>query len=99
VQQRFYDLTGDLPPRRSAWSAPQLADNVYAQAFREQVERLKPAPRLPELERIVTEMRLVAERVVRGDLSLEEAPQELDRSVDDILAKRSWMLARQAAAP
>jgi len=99
VQQRFYDLSGDLPPRRSTWLAPQLADNVYARAFREQLERLKPAPRLPELERIVDEMRLVAERVVRGDLSLEEGPVELDRTVDAILAKRRWILAREAAAP
>jgi multiple sugar transport system substrate-binding protein len=99
VQRRFYELTGDLPPRRSTWLAPQLADNVYARAFREQLERLKPAPRLPELERIVDEMRLMAERVVRGDLSLEEGPVELDRTVDAILAKRRWMLARAAAAP
>ncbi len=99
VQARFYDLSGDLPPRRSSWTAPQLADNVYARAFREQLERVRATPRVPELERIVTEMRLVAERVVHGDLSVEEGAGELDRTVDAILAKRRWMLARAAAAP
>jgi len=34
IQQRFYQLTGDLPPRRSTWRAPELAGNVYAHAFR-----------------------------------------------------------------
>ena len=99
VQQRFYALRGDLPPRRSSWSAPQLADNLYARAFREQLERVKATPRVPQLERIVTEMMLVAERVVHGDLSVDEGASELDRTVDAVLAKRRWMLARRAAAP
>lgn len=96
-QLRLYDLTGDLPPRRSTWSAARLADNVYARAFREQLERVKPAPRVPQLERIVNEMRLVAERVVHGDVSVDEGAAELDQTVDAILAKRRWMAARQAA--
>ena len=99
VQRRFYELSGDLPPRRSSWDAPQLADNVYARAFREQLERLRPSPKVPELERIVTEMRLVAERVVHGDLTVDEGVVDLDRTVDAILAKRRWMLARAAATP
>src|SRR5205807_2498767 len=30
IQKRFYQLTGDLPPRRSTWRAPELAGNFYA---------------------------------------------------------------------
>jgi len=97
TQQRFYALTGDLPPRRSTWQAPELADNVYARTFREQLEQVQPAPRVPQLERIVTEMRLVAERVVHGDLSIDQGTIELDRTVDAVLAKRRWMLAREAS--
>lgn len=94
IQQRFYQLTGDLPPRRSTWRAPELASNVYAHAFREQLERVKPTPKVPELERIVTDMRLMAERVVHGDLSVEEGAAELDRDVDGVLQKRRWLLSR-----
>ncbi len=25
VQQRFYELTGNMPPRRSTWQSPALA--------------------------------------------------------------------------
>ena len=94
IQQRFYQLTGDLPPRRSTWRAPELASNVYAHAFREQLERVKPTPKVPEWERIVTDMRLMAARVVHGDLSVEDGAADLDREVDAVLQKRRWLLAR-----
>jgi multiple sugar transport system substrate-binding protein len=95
VQQRFHALTGNLPPRRATWADPRLANDPYARAFREQLERVKPAPAVPEWERIVNEMQVVAEQVVRGRLSLEQAPAELDRRVDAMLEKRRWMLARR----
>jgi len=94
VQQRFYELTGDLPPRRTTWRAPALADNIYARAFREQLERVKPTPKVPEWERIVWEMQFMAERVVHGDGAFDDEVAGLDRTVDGILAKRRWLLAR-----
>ena len=65
VQRRFHALTGDLPPRRSAWHDPRARGDAHARAFRDQLERVKPPPKVPEWERIATEMRLVAERVGR----------------------------------
>lgn len=97
VQRRFHALTGDLPPRRAAWTDPALAADVHARAFRDQLERVKPAPKVPEWERIATEMRLVAERAVRGDLSVDQAARELDARADRILDKRRWLLARRGA--
>ena len=95
VQRRFHELTGNLPPRRSSW-AGALEGDVHARAFREQLERVKPAPKVPEWERIAQELRLVTERVVRGDFPAAEAPAELDRRADRMLEKRRWMLARAA---
>lgn len=96
VQARFHAMTGDLPPRRSAWNSEALKDDVYARAFREQLERAKPTPKVPEWERIATEMRLVAEQMVNGRLTVDEAAAELDRRADAILEKRRWMLDRRA---
>jgi len=96
IQRRFHETTGDLPPRRSTWSAGALADDVYARAFREQLERVKPAPKVPEWERIATELRLVAERAVHGQLSVDQAAAELDARADRILEKRRWMLSRRS---
>jgi len=94
VQRRFHALLGDMPPRRSTWDDPRLAADPYARAFREQLERVRPAPAVPEWERIVNEMQLVAEQVVRGGLAIEDAPAELDRRVDAMLEKRRWILDR-----
>jgi multiple sugar transport system substrate-binding protein len=93
TQRRFHELTGNLPPRRASW-AGDLDHDVHARAFRDQLERVKPAPKVPEWERIAQEMRLVTERAVRGDLAAAEVAPELDRRVDRMLEKRRWMLAR-----
>ncbi len=98
VQRRFHALTGDLPPRRSAWSGGSLADDVYARAFRDQLERVKPAPKVPEWERIATEVKLVAERIAHGEIGVDEAAAELDRRADRLLEKRRWLLARDGAS-
>lgn len=98
VQRRFHALTGDLPPRRATWADPQLAADIHARAFREQLERVKPAPKVPEWERIATEMRLTAERAVHGHLTVEQAARDLDTRAAQILEKRRWMLARREAS-
>ena len=95
VQRRFHALTGDLPPRRATWADPGLAADVHARAFREQLERVKPTPKVPEWERIANQMRLVAERAVHGQLSVDQAARELDAQADRILDKRRWLLARR----
>ncbi len=99
VQQRFYALIGDLPPRRSTWKHPALANDELARAFRDQLERVEPTPKVLEWERIAQQMRLVTERVVRGGLSQDAAVRLLDARVDDILAKRRWVLEHGAGAP
>jgi len=95
-QQKFYALTGDLPPRRSAWEDPKLAGDEYARAFRDQLERAKPTPKVPEWERIVNEMQLAAERIVRGHESVDHVLEQLDARTDAILEKRRWILAGRA---
>ena len=95
VQQRFYAITGNLPPRRSAWNDAALAQDPPTLAFREQLERVRPVPKVPEWERIATELRVITESVVRGDLSAEKGLEELDRRVDRILEKRRWMMERK----
>lgn len=98
VQERFHALIGDLPPRRSTWERPALKNDPLALAFRDQLERVKPTPKVLEWERIVQEMRLASERVVRGGESQDQAVEELDQRVDAILAKRRWMYERDQAA-
>jgi multiple sugar transport system substrate-binding protein len=92
VQQRFYDLLGDMPPRRSSWEGGALHDDPKARAFSDQLERARPTPAVPEWERIANEMQLIAAQAVAGELTIDQAAAEMDRRTDRILEKRRWML-------
>lgn len=96
TQRRFYQLTGDIPPRVTTWDAPELVESKYARAFRAQLERVRSPPRVPEWERICQEMRMAAERVVLRASTVEQAQVALDRKTDEILEKRRWMMDKAA---
>ena len=107
VQRRFYQLTGNLPPRRTSWDDPLLASDEHVQAFRDQLERVRRTPPVPEWERIATEVRVVTERAARrvspattaAQLAaiVDETTAELDAHADQILEKRRWILDRRGA--
>ena len=98
VQQRFYGLLGDMPPRRSSWEGGALRDDPKARAFRQQLEHVRPTPAVPEWERIANAMQLQAARAIAGELSIDQAAAEMDRQADRILEKRRWMLDHAARA-
>jgi multiple sugar transport system substrate-binding protein len=97
-QARFYQMTGNLPSRQTAWLAPAFSGDPYTRAFREQLARVEPAPQVPEWERIVQKMRLYAEEVVHGKKTIDQALAVFNRDVNGLLEKRRWMLARKGAA-
>jgi multiple sugar transport system substrate-binding protein len=94
TQRRFHRITGDLPSRPSAWRTAGLAGDPASEVFHAQIERATPQPNVPEWQRIVDEVQLVAERMVRGDLGVDAAAAEMDRRADALLAKRRWLLDR-----
>ena len=98
TMQRFHALTGNLPPRRSAWRSPALVNDVPSQAFAQQLERVRAAPKIPEWERIFQEMQLTAERVVQRTQSAQAATVQLDTWVDTLLEKRRWLRERERVA-
>jgi multiple sugar transport system substrate-binding protein len=95
VQADFQRLTGSLPARRSAWDA--IAADRHLPVLGRQLERARAVPKVPEWERIVTEMQVVAERMVRGEYTVESAAREIDVRADRLLEKRRWMLDRGRA--
>ena len=101
VQRRFHELTGSLPPRRSSWALAgamggPLALDPYARAFAQQLERVRPAPAVPEWEHIVQDMQLAAARAIHDRAEVAATVAALDVRVDALLAKRRWMLDRGA---
>ncbi len=97
VQLRFYRLTGDLPAVAEAWRDSSLIGGGQARAFREQLQRMEPLPAVPEIEDICIRVQDATESVVRGGASVDAALARLDRDVNDILAKRRWLLAQDSA--
>ena len=97
TQSRFNRLTGDLPARVSAWNTPALAGDPLVNTFGVQLRRAKAVPKVPEWERIVSEMQLVAERMVRGQYTPKQAGAEIDKRADRLLVKRRWMLEQGRA--
>lgn len=97
VQARFNALSGDLPARPSAWASAGLRADPLMRPFGEQLERARAVPKVPEWERIVTEMQVVAERCVRGQFTVDQAAAEIDARADRLLEKRRWMLEQGRA--
>ena len=94
VQVQFYRLTGNLPARREAWDDSTLTREPTMLAFREQLERVVPTPKVPEWELVASRLQDAVERAVRGDARPDSVLADLDRTVDRILEKRRWLLER-----
>ena len=87
TELRFQTLIGNLPARRSAWSDPQLTAPALA-PFAAQMLDLSVDPNIVEWERVRIEVQLIAERVVRHLMTIDEGLATMDRRVDQLLAKR-----------
>jgi len=97
VELEFYKLTGDLPPRKSAWQDSTLANNKYAKAFRDQLERVAPLPQVPEWEEIATTIFEHGERAIRKAKTVDQTLASLDQDVNAMLEKRRYLLDQEKA--
>jgi multiple sugar transport system substrate-binding protein len=96
IQARFYELSGDLPARRSAWQVPKLVADREIAAFRTQLDRTVALPRVPEAENIVNAVAEHGQMAVRGQLTAEQAARALNTKIERMLEKRRWVLSKQA---
>jgi multiple sugar transport system substrate-binding protein len=94
VELEFYRLTGDLPPRKAAWQDTALANNKYAKAFRDQLERVVPLPQVPEWEEIATTIFEHGEQAIRKAKTVNQTLASLDQAVNAMLEKRRYLLAQ-----
>jgi multiple sugar transport system substrate-binding protein len=94
IQTRFYGLSGDLPARLASWDDPVLANDARAAAFRLQLTRVTPLPRVPEWEQIAQRLWEDMESAIRGRETVPATLASLDHDVDLILEKRRWIVAR-----
>ena len=64
-------------------------------AFREQLDRTVPTPKVPEWQRISIKLAERLDPAIRGRQSVAEALAALDADVDGILEKRRWLLSHR----
>jgi multiple sugar transport system substrate-binding protein len=98
-QLRFSRLSGDLPASTAAWRDSSLSGDPHFRAFYTQLQRVKPIPKVAEVEIISSRLIEAAEAAIRGHVPATQALASLDRTVDQILEKRRWILARQSSTP
>ncbi len=96
---RLYKLTGNLPPRESAWKLGQIESDPPVRAFHEQLQHAVPLPRVPEWDKMTTKIIEAGQAVVAHRSTIDAALAELNRAVNDILEKRRWVLAQHAQSP
>jgi multiple sugar transport system substrate-binding protein len=97
VELQFYKLTGDLPPRKTAWQDSALANNKYAKAFRDQLDHVVPLPQVPEWEEIATTIFEHGDQAIRKAETVDQTLASLDQDVNAMLEKRRYLLAQGAA--
>jgi multiple sugar transport system substrate-binding protein len=104
-QLLFSRLTGDLPARIEAWRDSTLLGDPQLSVFYTQLQRVRPLPKVPEVELISSKLIEASEATIRGNVPPERSLAALDRDVNAILEKRRWILAhgppatqREAAA-
>jgi multiple sugar transport system substrate-binding protein len=90
----FYKITGNLPPRMSAWKDSSLSNNIYIKAFYQQLQRVDPLPPIPEWEQIVIRLQTYVEYVATGTMTVEKALKQFDGEVDVMLEKRRWIVEK-----
>jgi multiple sugar transport system substrate-binding protein len=93
-QAAFYQLTGDLPVRMSAWRSAGLRDAPHIEAFWQQLQQVRGVPAVPEWERIAILIMRHAERVARGLETDDAALAAINQETDELLEKRRWMMSR-----
>ena len=79
------------------WARAGLAADPVVAPFATQLDHATALPKVPEWERIVTELQIVAARMVRGLDGIDEAAREIDIRADRLLEKRRWMLDKGRA--
>lgn len=91
----FYRITGNLPPRKSAWTDSSLVNNKYIQAFHKQLERVEPLPQVAEWEQIVIRLQIYVEYIATQTMTVDEALKKFDEEVDQMLEKRRWIVEQK----
>lgn len=97
TQYDFYKLVSSLPAVKSVWENPEFVNNKYSTAFYVQLQKTKPAPKIPEWEQIVFQkiQQEMVEPVARKRITIDEALKKVDEDVNNVLEKRRYIMSKK----
>lgn len=84
TQSSWYDTVTDLPAVREAWDQGTLADDPLLSVFGEQLESGNAPPAVPTWEEVAAVIDRDVERVVRGQMDVEEALADMQSQAESI---------------
>ncbi|WP_141431013.1 sugar ABC transporter substrate-binding protein [Bacillus sp. 03113] len=87
TQVEWYKASFTLPPVKSAWDDPVLAEDPILKTFGKQIEMTKAFPMIPEYENMSKELLKTLEQINRGGEDIDKALTNYQTEVKDILSK------------
>ena len=84
VQVRYYQESGILPSVRSAWDAPEIADNPLMPPFKTAMETAVNTPQVSTWVEVGPIIGQALEKVARGQMSAQQALDEAQQRAEAI---------------
>ena len=84
VQSKWYETTSDLPAVKSSWDTGALADDPVLSVFGKQLDSGNSPPAVPTWEQVAEVIDRDIERVVRGEMSVDEAVGDMQSQASSI---------------
>ncbi|GAA1724681.1 extracellular solute-binding protein [Isoptericola hypogeus] len=84
TQVDWFEISSALPAVQASWDDPLLADDPSLEVYGPALETAKSTPAIPTWAEIGHEFDLVLEQVISGDLSPEDASQQMQDAATSI---------------
>jgi multiple sugar transport system substrate-binding protein len=84
TQERWFNISGDLPAVQTAWASKTLSSDPYLKVFGEQLENAQNAPAVTTWTQIGASIDAEAEKIAKGASTPEEAQSAIQSSAQKI---------------
>lgn len=84
AQQKWFDISGDLPAVQGAWKSGPIADNANLKVFGEQLNNAQNAPAVTTWTQVGALVDSEAEKVAKGTVAPDAALKELDAAANKV---------------
>lgn len=84
AQQKWFDISGDLPAVQDAWKSGSIAENANLKVFGEQLTNAQNAPAVTTWTQVGALVDSESEKVAKGTMAPDAALKELDAAANKV---------------